>query len=156
MSGRQFFRRKAILERRRRRAARFHAPMGGYILRQRGLWEINSGPNMEYLRNCAPHMSSFVKAMVLQDMIHGLNGVADSIMNGLAVAMEFGLPTFQDESPTLLGNNLRSGRGASATSDERRMVLFGTARQKSGNAVTRVEIMGGNGTYMTTAIPHRG
>lgn len=81
--------------------------------------DINKNPRIEFLRNCTPHMSSCAKDRILQDVIHGVNDVDGSITNGLAAAMELGLPTLRGESSDPMENNRRLGRGASAASDNR-------------------------------------
>ena len=103
---------------------------------------ISQDASLSFLEKCSPHMSSFIKARVLQDMLHGLNDTNGSVVNGLVVAMELGLPSLQGESPKLLESNLRAGRGASATSYNRRKVLFGGARQGQGHTITDVELLG--------------
>lgn len=47
-------------------------------------------------------MSSFTKSRVLQDVLHGANDMSSSIKNGLAAAVELGLPTLQEEAALLL------------------------------------------------------
>ena len=103
---------------------------------------INKEPGLSFLAQCTPHMSSFIKARVLQDMLHGMDNANDSLMNGLAVAMELGLPSLQEEASKLMENNLRSGRGTSAISDNKWKVLFETPQQRSGFTVTGVEVLG--------------
>lgn len=55
--------------------------------------------------------------------------------------MELGLPSLQEESPSLLETNLRSGRGASAEPDRLREVKFEDTYQKVVYTVTGVGIM---------------
>ena len=101
----------------------------------------NNDPSLQFLTNCTPRMSAFLKARVLQDIFQGVQDVNDSIANGLAVALKLGMPALQEESTVLLETNLRPGRGASAESDNRRNVKFDNTHQMAGHTVTRVALL---------------
>ena len=42
---------------------------------------VDSDRNTEFLKDCSEHMSSFIKAMILQDRLHGLVDTGASIKN---------------------------------------------------------------------------
>ena len=79
--------------------------------------ELNSEGRLNFLSTCSGHMSSFIKDRVLQDMIHGLSDVGASVKNGLAVAVELGLPALQNEDGRLMGNKFRSRKCVGPDSD---------------------------------------
>ena len=57
----------------------------------------NKDHGLGFLNNCARHMPSFLNARLLQDILHGVKDVNDSIMNGLVVAVALGLPRLQED-----------------------------------------------------------
>ena len=66
---------------------------------------INADKSIAFLKDCSEHLSSFLKARILQDRLHGLDDAGASVKNGLAVAVELGLPSLQVETSKLLGGH---------------------------------------------------
>ena len=64
---------------------------------------LNKDERLSFLSACSARMSSFLKARVLHHTMHGVSDIEASMKNGLAVAVEMGLPAMQGEDGSLLG-----------------------------------------------------
>ena len=109
---------------------------------QRMMASINAEKGVEFLKKCSNHMSSFIKARILQDRRRGLTDCDQSIKNGLAVAVELGLPALQTEAKDLLESGMRAGRSATHEADEKWKVKFGHIQNHGKVCATQIFLMG--------------
>ena len=109
---------------------------------QKHMKELNSDGRLDFLSTCSEHMSAFIIARVLRGKLHGLSGVNASVKNGLAVAVELGLPSLQTEAGRMLGNTFRSGNCAGPDNDHLWKFRFGAVTHKDKAILTVATITG--------------
>ena len=102
--------------------------------------ELGKDKRLDFMKSRTGHISSFLKARVLQDRLHGLTDVNEFVKNGLAVAAELGLPSLQSEAGQLLENKFRSGKCDVTSHDHNGEVQFGEAVHRGKVTVANVTI----------------
>ena len=102
--------------------------------------DLGKDKRLDFLKSCAERMSSFLKARVAKDRLHGLTNVNESVKNGSEVAVDLGLPSLQSETVQLLENQFRPGKCDCASRDHRWAARFGDAVHRGKVAVAEVSI----------------
>ena len=97
---------------------------------------------MAFLKECASHMSTFLKARVLRVRLHGVTDVDGSVRDGPAVAVELGLPALQNEDADLLENKFRSAKRVNKGSDDGWGGRLGFPRGGSRPGYNTLEMLG--------------
>lgn len=83
---------------------------GNYVDTQKHLSDMESDDELKFLRDCSPHLSSYISAMVLQDLRNGLKSTQQSVDKALNRAVIDGLPSLQLDAQQVLDTQRRTGR----------------------------------------------
>ena len=70
---------------------------------------LGKEPKLDFLNNCSPHLSSFVRAKITQSLRGKTHTIDEGLTSALECASTLGLPSLREEAVSVLENNIRVG-----------------------------------------------
>ena len=105
------------------------------------LEKVKKAPELSFLSNNSPHLSTYVTARVMQDFRHGLSDTRESVRRALLTASTEGVETLKREAGVILDSHNRSGKSAVQFSNTD-MVSFSAPRGDGVGTVTDMTLRG--------------